>query len=143
MPQVFILYPLLVQVFLTFGVLLVLGGARRRSMHARRQSVQSMALATDKDWDEDALKASNNYKNQFELPVLFYAGCIVALQTHSVDYAVLGLAWAFVATRVAHAVVHLGSNRVVYRGSAFLLGFVALLAMWIIIAVRVLSAGQS
>lgn len=140
MSQSVILYPVLVQVFLTLVVLLLVGGARQRSMKERSQGIEDMALASDADWSDDALKRHNNYKNQFELPVLFYVACLVALQLKFVDVWLLGLACAFAFTRVVHALVHIGPNIVLYRGSAFLAGYACLALMWVLIGARVLSA---
>ncbi|MEE8076849.1 MAG: MAPEG family protein [Candidatus Binatia bacterium] len=45
--------------------------------------------------------------NLFELPVLFYAGCIVAFVTGTVDTLLVGTAWLFVLTRYVHSYFHL------------------------------------
>ena len=43
-------------------------------------------------------------------------------------------------TRVGHAAIQLGANRVMRRFNAYLVGLVALLAMWILLFVRVMVA---
>jgi hypothetical protein len=131
-----------VQVFLTLAVLWVMGMARQHSIRERGQTIEDMALAGDADWSDEALKRNNNYKNQFELPVLFYAACLFALELKIVDAWVLGLASAFALTRVVHAVVHIGPNIVLYRGSAFLAGYVVLALLWIVIGVRGLTGAS-
>lgn len=139
MAQNLILLPVFVQAMLTCAVLLVLGVRRRRSMARRGQKVDDMAMARDVDWEKPALVASNNFKNQFELPVLFYAVAAFALVTRSIDMTFFLLAWVFVLTRVGHALVHLANGRVAWRGSFYLIGFAALVAMWIVLTVRVLT----
>jgi hypothetical protein len=52
---------------------------------------------------------------------------------------VAGFAWGYVAARVAHAVIHLGSNRVRHRLRAYAASWVFLLALWICVAVRVVA----
>ena len=51
-------------------------------------------------------------------------------------FAVL-LAWVFAASRIVHAVIHIGPNVVMWRGVAFIFGAVVLLAMWLLLGWRV------
>lgn len=141
MSQNLILIPVFVQAVLTFAVLLSMGPARQRSMRERGQALQDMAVARDDEWGQEARKRAANYENQFELPVLFYAACAFALITRYVDVWMLGLAVAFVASRIAHAAVHIGSNVVWWRGIWFLLGFLVLVLMWLLLMWRVAAAG--
>lgn len=136
-----ILLPLLVQVLLTVVVAGVMGVARRSSMKARGQHPNDMALAGPDDWSPAAQKAANNYKNQFELPVLFYVATLVAFVTKTGGGFVLAMAWIFVASRIVHAAVHIGPNKVTWRGSVFLAGFIAVTAMWVALARRLFMAG--
>jgi hypothetical protein len=134
-----ILYPVFVQVFLTFAVMIAMGAARRQSMIEKRQSLNDpkVRLGTV-EWSEEAHKRSRNFSNQFELPVLFYAAVGFALILRQADVIIIALAWVFVATRLAHAYVHIGSNRVQYRGMFYIIGAFALLMMWVILTVRTL-----
>ncbi|MEL7049827.1 MAG: MAPEG family protein [Pseudomonadota bacterium] len=141
MSQTLILLPVFGQVFLTFLVLILLGIARQASLAAKGRSIEDIALSGDDVWDEHALKRSNNFKNQFELPVLFYAVCAFALITRMVDIAFLCLAFGFFFSRIVQTYVHLTFNRVSIRGGAYIIGFVCLVAMWVILAVRITMAG--
>lgn len=141
MSQSLIILPVTTQVLLTCVVLLLMARARSRSMRECGKDMEDLALATAADWNVAARKASNNYSNQFELPVLFYAATAFALITRTVDGWMLALAWVFVASRVLHSVVHLTINIVRWRGSTFLVGFAALLAMWGLLTWRVVQAG--
>jgi hypothetical protein len=51
--------------------------------------------------------------------------------------AMIGLAWAYVLVRVAHAYIHLGANRLRIRRNAYAIGWLVLLAMWGHLAVSV------
>jgi hypothetical protein len=115
--------------------------ARARSQKERGQNLQDLALASNSDWNEAALKAANNYKNLFEIPVLFFAAAAFALITRTVDGWMIGLAWLFVASRVLHTIVHVTSNTVMLRGPVFMIGFVAVMAMWMLIVWRVVATG--
>jgi hypothetical protein len=84
--QTIINYPVLIQVLLTISVLVLLGPARRRSMCAKRQWLGDPEVALgSNEWSEEAAKRGNNYRNQFELPVLFYAVVAFALITGMAD----------------------------------------------------------
>ena len=74
-------------------------------------------------WPDDAAKRAANYRNQFELPVLFYAVVAFALITKGADTLMIVLAWLFVLTRIVHAAIHIGPNKVRWRSPAFALGF--------------------
>ena len=141
MAQNLILIPVLVQVLLTFAVLLVMGAARYRSAREARKSAQDYALATNADWSEHAQQCANCFRNQFELPVLFYAVCLFALVTRNVDAWLLAGASLFALSRIAHAVVHMSSNVVSIRASAYLIGAALLLGLWLMLTWRVAAAG--
>jgi hypothetical protein len=70
---------------------------------------------------------SDNLKNLFELPVLFYALALLLFVTNGVDATYVAAAWLFVVFRAAHSVVHCTFNRVMVRFSCYL---VASLALW-------------
>ena len=75
---------------------------------------------------------SDNLKNLFEIPVLFYALTLYLFVTNHVDAAYVSAAWVFVAFRVLHSAVHCTINIVMVR---FYLYAVSTLAVWFI-AVR-------
>jgi len=70
---------------------------------------------------------SDNLKNLFEIPVLFYALVLFLFVTNGVDTVYVAAAWVFVAFRAAHSVVHCTFNHVMLRFSLYL---VAALAVW-------------
>ena len=92
-------------------------------------------------WPEDAVKRANNQRNQFELPVLFYAVAAFALIVGGADLVMVVLAWAFVLTRILHAAIHIGPNKVRWRTPAFAVGFLILAAMWIKLFLHVVTRG--
>lgn len=136
-----ILCPLLMQLGLTFGLLFWM--AYGRVSAARRGEIKIRDIALNGDaWPERVRQISNAFQNQFELPVLFYLLVVLALVTNSVDQTLVWLAWAFVASRVLHALIHTTSNQVLHRFYAFLVGVIILAAMWGYFALR-LSAGAA
>jgi hypothetical protein len=142
MNQVAILYPVFVQVFLTMAVLGSLAISRSRAVKTMDRQRGNPDLALGRAvWPDDAVKRAANFRNQFELPVLFYAVVAFALLTKGADTLMIALAWAFVATRVLHAAIHVGPNKVRWRTPAFALGFLILGIMWISLALHVVGAG--
>jgi hypothetical protein len=83
----------------------------------------------------ESLVVRNSIANQFELPLLFHACCILLYVAEADNLIALVLAWAFVASRYAHAFVHVTTNNLRYRSPLFALGYVILAAMWIWLAV--------
>jgi hypothetical protein len=73
---------------------------------------------------------SDNLKNLFEIPVLFYALALYLFVTKQVDVPYLDAAWVFVAFRALHSTVHCTFNLVILR---FYLYLIATLAVWFIV----------
>ena len=142
MNQVAILYPVFAQVLLTLTVYSLLAVARTRALRDSGRQRGSSDLAMGRfAWPQDAEKRAANQRNQFELPVLFYAVAAFALITKGADTLMVALAWAFVLTRIVHAAIHIGPNKVRWRSPAFLLGLLIVAAMWIRLLVHVMTAG--
>jgi hypothetical protein len=142
--QVAILYPVFVQVFLTLGVLAALAVARARAIRTMDRQRGNPELAMGRAaWPDDATKRAANFRNQFELPVLFYAVVAFALLTRGADLPMIVLAWLFVVTRLVHAAIHVGPNKVRWRTPAYALGFLILIIMWIRLLLHVATAGPA
>ena len=133
----FVLLPLFVEVLLTFVVLGWLAILRQQDFKrgVRREQV---ALG-EPNWSVRTLQVGNCYANQLELPILFYVLTILSIMTHHADVIFLVLAWIFVLSRVAHALVHTTTNNVTHRGPLFGIGMMVLLIMWVIFIVRILT----
>ena len=63
--------------------------------------------------------------------MLFYAGTAFALILGAADPTMVALAWAFVASRIVHAGIHIGPNKLRWRGPVFTVGFLVVTAMWL------------
>ena len=77
----------------------------------------------------DISNPSDNLKNLFELPTIFYALALYLFVTKQVDGLYLAAAWLFVGLRVVHSAVHCTINIVIVR---FWLYAVSALALWFI-----------
>lgn len=70
---------------------------------------------------------SDNFKNLFEIPVLFYVLLLYLFVTQQVDTVYLSAAWIFWVFRVLHSIVHCTFNLVMLR---FYLYLVSTIAVW-------------
>ena len=122
-----LLLPLLAMVGLTLLVWLRLYQLRLGEMKRSRIDPQRLAGSADKGLLKDT-RASDNFSNLFELPVLFYALVLATLASGIVDPALIGLAWAFVGLRALHSAIQCTYNRVMHRFSAYALATLALFA---------------
>lgn len=84
-----------------------------------------------------AAQNTRHFINLFESPVLFYAGCLAAMVTGYGGGIMVWLAWTYVASRVAHAIVHLGSNKIPPRMATYGLSWLFLLSLWGVLVLRV------
>ncbi|HMH88652.1 MAG TPA: MAPEG family protein [Steroidobacteraceae bacterium] len=79
---------------------------------------------------------SDNLKNLFELPTLFYVIVLYLFVTTRVDLGYLVAAWIFFGFRVLHSAVHCTINIVILR---FWLYCISALALWFMIIRAVMS----
>lgn len=130
MSQTTIFAPLFAMVLLTFGIGMLMLRARIRAV---RDGLNPGYFHFNRGarLPDELVKVSQHYENLFELPVLFYAACLALYVTDSVDMTGLVLAWVYVASRLVHAYVHLGHNRLRSRRRVFLLGMAVLFSLWI------------
>jgi hypothetical protein len=64
---------------------------------------------------------SDNLKNLFELPTIFYAIVLYLFATHQVDAAYVNAAWAFFLFRALHSLVHCTFNFIPLRFSLYVI----------------------
>ena len=112
----------------------VVGGrvlfCRVREMRSKRIHPQAAATRAQVGERLKDTQAADNFQNLFETPVLFYALCAMALAQQRIpDWLVAG-AWAYVALRVVHSLIHCTSNRVMQRLAAFMASFALVVGLW-------------
>lgn len=138
MDQRLIFWPAVAMAALTFAVWLRMyavriGEMRRRRIHPQAVATSAQAMAALQD-----TRAADNFRNLFELPVLFYLALVTAALTQQVTASTLGLAWAFVALRVLHSAVHCSYNRVMHRFAVHMAGGAVLWVLWAVLAAGLL-----
>src|SRR6202040_1241957 len=79
-----VLLPVFVLVGLTFALLLWMVGARRNALVGGETKIRDIALGQP-NWPNRATQIGNCYKNQFELPLLFYILIALAMPLRHAD----------------------------------------------------------
>ncbi|MEP7061790.1 MAG: MAPEG family protein [Betaproteobacteria bacterium] len=138
-----LLYPVLAMVLLTAIVALVLLARRIGEMKARRIRPQAVAASRDMASMLDDHRASDNFRNLFEAPVLFYVAMLAGITVHAASAWIVALAWLFVELRYAHSYVHCTYNRVMHRFKVYCASMPVLFAIWGTLAWRLLQAARA
>jgi hypothetical protein len=132
-----VLLPVFVLIGLTFALLLWMALARRDALVGGETKIRDIVLGQP-NWPVRATQVGNCFKNQFELPVLFYILIAIALPLRHADFIIVVLSWVFVIARLVHAGVFVTSNDLNRRSLAWFAGVLVLLAMWLYFALRIL-----
>lgn len=106
-----------------------------RFSEAQSKRIHPQKLANSKQITEHltgAISVSDNYRNLFELPVLFYLLCALVVATHTESRMLSAGVWLFVLLRYAHSFIHCTHNRVMHRFSVFAAGLLVLVALWLV-----------
>ncbi len=138
----YLFLPMLVQVMLTMSVFVRLGAAKSKAASDGEVNEERRALHDDA-WPEPVIKLNNNIRNQFELPVLFYAVCFILWALNTTNVFVHAVAWLFVISRIAHSMIHTGSNLVPLRRKVFTLGFLLLVILVVTAFISVVMHGAA
>ena len=139
MSQVALVYPLLVQVALTFVLLIWMARGRTSALMSNEVRPEQIALGQP-GWPARTTQIGNSFHNQLEVPTLFYVLVLLVLHLRMSDVVHVALAWAFVLLRFVHAFIHTTNNEVRVRGAVYGIGVMILMAMWIWFAARFLAA---
>lgn len=132
------LYPVLVQVALTFALVIATGLMRTAAIRRGEVKVSEVALG-QKVWPKRSMQFSNAYQNQLETPILFYAGVLFAGVFGVAGDLLLTLAWVWVGLRIVHVAIHITTNHMLHRFAAFLASVLVLAAFWVFMAIEVLT----
>jgi len=127
------------QVLLTLVILVLMG--RERVPRVLSGEIKVADIAVEKTaYPLRARLLSNNFDNQFQLPVLFYIGALLALWAGVPNLIEVALAAVFVASRYVHAAIHVTTNHVQQRFAAYGLGLAVLAIFWLVLVFRILLA---
>jgi len=129
MAQTAIFGPFLATMLLTLLVWVYMYIRRLSFITANRINAQDLAVpgALAQLTPAAVSNPSDNLKNLFEIPVLFYALALYLFATRQVDATYVDAAWVFALFRVLHSAVHCTFNLVVLRFSLYM---ISTLSLW-------------
>ena len=96
----------------------------------RGREVRFSQFKLQQGMPEKIQQVSNNVNNLFQLPTLFFIGCIFLYGLDKVTPFYLFLSWGFVLLRIIHSWVHITENDVNLRFFSYTLGFVFLIIIY-------------
>jgi len=130
------------QVLLTMAILVLMG--RERVPRVISGEIPMSEIAVERTaYPLKARVLSNNFDNQFQLPVLFYVAALLALFAAVPGWIEVVLAWLFVGLRYVHAVIHVTNNNVLHRFAAYTAGLVVLAVLWLWLVLRLVVLAPS
>jgi hypothetical protein len=136
-----IFLPLVAQTVLVVVVWVRMYITRIRELRQRKLSPQTLSTSVQASGVLTDVAAADNFRNLFEIPVLFYAvGCALAIADAETVTQVV-LAWLFVGLRAVHTYIHLTYNRVMHRFTVYVLSSVVVFVMWALFAVFLITDG--
>ena len=126
-----ILQPMAALALLAFLVLLLMLVRRVGAVRRGSVTVEDFRHGESDRVPDRVQLANRNYRNLFELPVLFHVVCLMHYAAGIVDPATLALSWGYVGLRAAHTAVHVTYNDVLHRMTLFAASNLLLVALWL------------
>lgn len=131
MQQSMVLYPLFAMVLLSIAV-----GLRMLQLRFRAVKVDGLQpgyFLTNRGGKVPVymLQAEQHYANLYETPVLFYVAVMLIFVLGITSWLCVVVAWSYVLTRIAHALEHLGKNRLTHRRRIFLMSVILIAVLWV------------
>jgi hypothetical protein len=136
-----IFWPLIAQVVLVAIVAVRMYVVRVGEIRAQHIDPQCLATSRIAAQALQNVAAADNFRNLFEVPVLFFAVCAALAITDSVTPLQLVLAWLYVALRAVHSFIHVTYNRVMHRFAVYVASTICVFLMWGLFAFALWRAG--
>ncbi len=105
----------------------------------RSENIDPQAVATARELAGrlERTQAAENFRNLFEVPVLFYLLCVAMALNGGSRPGFVVAAWCYVGLRTLHSFIHVTYNRVTHRFLAYAASTLLLFGMWIAFIARV------
>ncbi len=119
---------------------------RIAEMRSRRIRTQSVATSTQAAAAFQNVAPADNFRNLFEVPVLFFVVCLALAASDRITPLQVTLAWFYVILRAMHSLIHVSYNRVMHRFLTYTASTIVLFLMWGLFALSVIpyaSAAES
>ena len=127
-----LIWPMLIQMALSLTILFWLAYSR-----VSRIKKHGLAEIRKTGFPTHVNNASDNFKNQFEVPVIFYALCLLIMTAGTATQTIVLAAWVFVIGRVIHALIQLTKNIIFpWRFLVFLITVIAVITMLVAFALQ-------
>ena len=110
---------------------------RLGEMRAKRIDPQALSTARAAAGQLERSQAADNFRNLFEVPVLFYVLCAALALTGSSTPGFVAAAWGYIGLRALHSLIHVTCNRVTHRFLAYVASTLLLFGMWIAFVARI------
>lgn len=133
-----LLLPVFLHVLMTMGLGMATAFARRKAAYQGRVRLKDVALDS-RAWPDDVRKLGNNFDNQFQMPMLWYAGVAFTLILGLADGVLVALSWAFLLLRLGHSFIHVGRNILIRRFFIFFAAATVLVLYWLWLAFKVFA----
>ncbi len=88
------------------------------------------------DTTERLATIGNHFNNQFQMPIIFWIVCAIALSLNTVSYLTIVLAITFFISRLIHSYIFLTKNNVLRRAMFFAIGILCINALFLEIIIR-------
>ena len=111
---------------------------RLGEMRARGVGPQELATVSAAAGKLQRTAAADNFRNLFEVPVLFYALCAALALNGGSTAAYVTADWVYVGLRALHSLIHVTYNSVVHRFLVYVASTLLLFGMWIAFVARIL-----
>lgn len=126
------------QVFLTLYVIVRMGMLRMAAIKIKTVTLADIAVDTSA-YPIEAQLWSNNVRNQFETPILFYALVAIGAATSTVNWGIAIASLGYVVTRILHHRIHVGQNRLGRRLMMFIYSLSFLALGWLALGVSLIG----
>ena len=103
---------------------------RLGEMRAKRIDPQALSTARAAAGRLERTQAADNFRNLFEVPVLFYLLCVAIAVNGGSTAGFVAAAWAYVLLRALHSLIHVSYNRVTHRFLVYAASTLLLFGMW-------------
>lgn len=134
-----LILPMLMQMSIPIVILYILAFRR---VSAVKKAGGVAGLRKVGGFTESVKNMGDSLKNQFEMPVLFYALCLAFIAVGETTQCLIIAAWVFVVFRVLHALVHCTKNTIFpTRFFVFFVSGIALTVMLVCAFCQALAHG--
>lgn len=140
MRQAYIFVPVAAFTLLVFVLWMHLGFARVSAARRGAIPMEYLAQGTGPGPSRYLTVLHHHFSNLWEIPVLFYAGCISLYVLGGVDPLSAWLAWGFVLLRLVHTAIVLINNSPPLRVGPYVLSGFCVFGLWAQVLMRAMSS---